>query len=96
MQRIRYNARHILLEDLEDALEVIEMLKGSQDFASLACEYSNCPSAGKGGKLGEFYSGSMAAEFERALYKMQENEISGPVATKHGYHIIEKLPLDKD
>jgi parvulin-like peptidyl-prolyl isomerase len=91
--RQRYNARHILLEDEEDALEILEMLKKGDSFEDLAKEYSECETGAKGGILGRFDSGSMVAEFEKALYHLKEGEISRPVKTKFGYHIIQRLSL---
>jgi parvulin-like peptidyl-prolyl isomerase len=88
-----FRARHILLADEEDALEMLIMLESGADFAKLALEYSECESAAKGGNLGRFRQGSMVPEFERALYHLQENEISKPIQTKFGFHIIQKLPL---
>jgi parvulin-like peptidyl-prolyl isomerase len=88
-----YRARHILLEDKEDALEILEMLYNGANFADLAREYSSCGSSEKGGDLGQFPTGSMVAEFERALYHMQVGDVSQPVQTKYGFHIIEKLEL---
>lgn len=88
-----YRARHILLEDEEDAFEILELLNSGNDFSILAKEYSECDTANKGGELGKFSSGSMIAEFERALYHMKIGEVSKPVKTKFGYHIIERLEL---
>ena len=88
-----YRARHILLEEIEDAHEILERLNSGESFEVLAKDYSECPSAEKGGMLGTFSSGSMVAEFERALYQMKEGEVSGPVQTKFGFHIIEKLKV---
>lgn len=92
-QRVYYRAKHILLEDEEDALEMLKLLDEGKAFEDLASDFSECESASKGGDLGIFVTGSMVAEFERALYQMKENEISRPVKTKYGYHIIKKLPL---
>ncbi len=89
-----YRARHILLEDEEDALEVISLIKSGNKFEELAKEYSECESGSNGGNLGKFSSGSMVAEFEKALYHMKVGEISKPVQTKFGFHIIEKLELN--
>lgn len=88
MQRKYYKARHILLEDEEDAQEVREMLLRGKDFAEAAREFSECDSAEKGGDLGRFASGSMDPEFERALYHLNLNELSMPIKTKFGYHLI--------
>lgn len=91
--RRRYKARHILVEDLEDALYVAEKLAAGEDFAGLAAELSECESASKGGMLASFYSGQMAGEFEKAVHQLKENEVSAPVKTEHGFHIIERLKL---
>jgi peptidyl-prolyl cis-trans isomerase C len=89
-----YRARHILLEDEEDANELITLLESGSLFEDLAKEYSECESSIKGGNLGRFSSGSMVPEFERALYHMEIGEISKPVKTKFGFHIIERLELN--
>lgn len=86
-----YRARHILLEDEDDALEILVYLKNGQKFEDLAREFSECESSLKGGNLGRFPSGSMLPEFEKALYHMKVGETSKPVKTKFGFHIIERL-----
>jgi parvulin-like peptidyl-prolyl isomerase len=91
MEKIYYKAKHILLEDEEDAAEIIEMIKNGKPFEEAAQEFSECDSAGKGGDLGRFPSGSMVPEFERALYNMQVGDLSDPVETKFGVHIIWRL-----
>lgn len=88
-----YRARHILVEYREDALYVLRQLKEGQDFAKLAKEYSECSSSEDGGNLGKFSSGMMVPEFERGLYQLKIGEISEPVKTKFGYHIIERQEL---
>ncbi|OUR99757.1 hypothetical protein A9Q84_01655 [Halobacteriovorax marinus] len=88
-----YRVRHILLEDIEDAEYVLEELAKGVKFEELAKELSECESAAKGGNLGQISSGQMAPEFERGLYKLEIDEISGPVKTEFGYHIIHRLPL---
>jgi parvulin-like peptidyl-prolyl isomerase len=88
-----YRARHILLEDEEDALELYQELQDGADFAALAKEYSECESSEKGGDLGKFATGTMVAEFERALYHLAIDEVSKPVETKYGFHLIQRLAL---
>lgn len=82
-------ASHILVADEETAKEVKQKLEDGADFAELAKEYStDKASAEKGGDLGYFTVGTMVPEFENAAYKLEVGEISEPVKTQHGYHII--------
>lgn len=83
------NARHILVADEETAFTVVEKLKAGGDFAELAKEYSSDGSASNGGELGWFTVGSMVDEFNDAAYALELNEISEPVQSQFGYHIIE-------
>lgn len=86
-----YKAKHILLEEIEDAQYVLERLEAGDEFEYLAKEFSECDSSHDGGYLGRFPSGSMYADFERALYHMSIGDISKPVKTKYGFHIIWRL-----
>ena len=81
-------ASHILVEDESVANEIKEKLNNGADFKELAKEYSNCPSKENGGNLGVFTKGQMVKEFEDAAFKMGVGEISDPVKTQFGYHII--------
>lgn len=91
--RRKYKARHILVEDLEDAQYVLEKINEGEDFSKLAEELSECDSASKGGLLPSFRSGQMVAEFERAVHHLKEGELSKPIKSEHGYHIIQRMPL---
>jgi foldase protein PrsA len=88
-QAEQVKASHILVEDEAKAKEVKEKLAAGEDFAALAKEYStDTASAESGGDLGFFSKGSMVAEFEDKAFSMKVDEISDPVKSEFGYHII--------
>ncbi|BBE30196.1 peptidylprolyl isomerase [Tepiditoga spiralis] len=88
-------ASHILIDSEEKANEILEELKNGTDFADAAKKYSSCPSKAQGGDLGYFGRGQMVPEFDSAVFNMELNEISNPVKTQFGYHII-KVTDKKD
>ncbi|MDX1737356.1 MAG: peptidylprolyl isomerase [Alphaproteobacteria bacterium] len=82
-------ARHILLENRQDAENIIILMGQQQDFATLARKYSTGPSAPDGGDLGYFTRGQMVKPFEDVAFSMQPNTYtSTPVETKFGWHVI--------
>lgn len=84
------NARHILVEDEETAKEIKAKLDAGEDFAKLAKEFSTDPGSGaKGGDLGWFTVGTMVPEFNDAAYALEIDQISEPVQSEHGFHIIQ-------
>lgn len=86
-------ARHILVEDEALANDLYKQLKDGADFAELAKEHSTDGSAAMGGDLGFFPRGQMVPEFDEKSFEMEVGEISGPVKSQFGYHIIEKLAV---
>lgn len=87
--KYQIRARHILLPTEDSALAVLEMLKNGADFERLAYDLSIDPSAKVNrGDLGYFIRGSMVEEFEKAAFVMEAGEISPPVKSRFGYHII--------
>jgi len=82
-------ANHILVDTLEEAEKIAEEIKNGLDFKEAAKQYSNCPSGGQGGSLGEFTRGQMVPEFEQATFSMTPGSISEPVQTQFGYHLIQ-------
>lgn len=74
---------------LTETKDVLNKIRAGEDFAKLAEKYSQDPgSAIKGGDLGWFGKGRMVKQFEDACYKTAVNQITGPIRTQFGYHII--------
>ncbi|MCX6648220.1 MAG: peptidylprolyl isomerase [Candidatus Bathyarchaeota archaeon] len=86
----KVRASHILVEKQSQALKVLEELKAGADFRELAKKYSTCPSGKKGGDLGQFGRGQMVREFEQAAFALKAGQVSEPVKTQFGYHIIKR------
>ena len=82
------NACHILVSTKEEADTVCAELAAGKEFAVVATEYSSCPSAAKGGDLGWFGKGMMVPEFETAAFALEENQVSDPVESQFGWHVI--------
>jgi len=85
---MEYNASHILVETEDEALALIDELEGGADFAELAQESSIGPSGPNGGQLGWFSAGMMVPDFEAAVFALEAGDISGPVLTQFGWHVI--------
>ncbi len=83
---------HILVEKQSHALAILERLKKGEKFAELAKELSIDTGSGKrGGDLGYFGRGKMVKPFEAAAFMLSVGQISEPVKTEFGYHIIKRL-----
>nr|WP_319248864.1 peptidylprolyl isomerase [uncultured Celeribacter sp.] len=83
-----FHAAHILVETEDEAKELVQDLKDGADFAELAKEKSTGPSGPNGGDLGWFTTGMMVAPFEEAVVAMEDGDISDPVQTQFGWHVI--------
>jgi len=81
-------ARHILVDDETEAKSVLEQLKSGADFAALAKEKSKDPGAAEGGDLGYFTKDQMVPEFADVAFKMYPGQLSNPVKTQFGWHVI--------
>lgn len=85
------HASHILVENKQHATQIKrEMEKGEASFEEMAEKHSECPSGDDGGDLGFFGRGKMAKPFEKKAFNMEEGEISEPVETQFGWHLIRK------
>src|SRR5450755_397803 len=99
----RVNVRHILLKTNEKdpksdatvkakAEDLVKQLRAGANFADLAKKYSEDPSsAQKGGEYDAVVRGQMVPEFEKAAFTLKVNEISEPVKTTYGYHVLQLL-----
>lgn len=83
-----YDASHILVASEEEAAEIVAELREGADFAELALARSEGPSGVHGGGLGWFGKGAMVQEFEDAVAALEQGEISEPVQTDFGWHVI--------
>ncbi len=83
-----FNASHILVETEEDAAAIKAEIDGGMDFTEVAKTRSTGPSGPNGGELGWFGLGMMVEPFETAVISMEAGEVSGPVQTQFGWHII--------
>jgi peptidyl-prolyl cis-trans isomerase C len=104
----RRHARHILIsinpdypentreKSLERIQSIAETLQRKpHKFPDLALKNSECPTAMNGGNLGEIIPGKLFPELDEALFKLRENEISKPVETEIGYHLIQCLKIQR-
>lgn len=81
-------ASHILVDTEKEAMKILDEINNGLEFSDAARQYSRCPSKDSGGALGEFSQGKMVPEFEQAAFSMEVGEISQPIQTQFGYHII--------
>jgi peptidyl-prolyl cis-trans isomerase C len=83
-------ARHILVETIAQAMDIYEKVKAGEDFGLLAKNSSKCPSGQQGGDLGVFGKGQMVKPFEDAAFNLGIGQLSTPVQTQFGYHLIQR------
>lgn len=86
--QMEYRAAHILVKTEDAAQGLIADLEAGADFAALAREHSTGPSATVGGDLGWFAEGDMVGEFFTAVAALKPGEVSPPVQTQFGWHVI--------
>lgn len=83
-----FDASHILVETEDEAKEIKAQLDDGADFAELAREKSTGPSGPNGGALGWFGKGQMVPEFEAAVLELEKGQVSDPVQTQFGWHLV--------
>lgn len=81
-------AKHILVEHSYEIDDLQKKLAAGTTFEKLAADFSMCPSGQQGGDLGNFSKGMMVRPFEEAVLALKEGEVSGPIKTQFGYHLI--------
>ncbi|MBS1960427.1 MAG: peptidylprolyl isomerase [Bdellovibrionales bacterium] len=83
-------ASHILVEKAFEVKDLQKKLAEGATFEQLAQDFSKCPSGKRGGALGEFGRGQMVKPFEEAAFNLQPGQVSEPVQTQFGYHLIKR------
>lgn len=83
-----FRASHILVDTMDEAVEIGDKLNAGAIFEEMAKRYSKDTTAKRGGDVGYFSAGQMVPEFEDACFVLKVNDVSGPVKTQFGYHII--------
>jgi peptidyl-prolyl cis-trans isomerase C len=91
---MKIHAVHILVKTEAEANVVLYDLTHGKDFGEVAKAKSICPSGKKGGDLGWFGKGQMVREFEQAAFNLKVGEISKPVKTQFGYHLIKVIETE--
>ena len=83
---------HILVKKQSEAIEILDKIKYGEKFGKMARQFStDSGSAKRDGSLGYFGRGKMVKEFENAAFTLQAGQISDPIKTQYGYHIIKRL-----
>mgnify|MGYP001238260592 FL=1 len=83
---------HILVKKQSEAIEILDKIKNGEKFGKMARQFStDSGSAKRDGSLGYFGRGKMVKEFENAAFALQAGQISEPIKTQYGYHIIKRL-----
>lgn len=86
-------AQHILVRNAADAVAIKKELDNGGSFEYYAQKYSICPSSKNGGYLGYFEPGQMVPEFEKKAFSMEVGEVSNPIRTNFGWHIIKVVDI---
>ena len=87
----RVHAEHILVKTAAEAQQIKKAIDDGGDFEYYARAYSLCPSGQNGGDLGYFGRGQMVREFEKAAFETPVGEVSKPLYTQFGWHLIKVL-----
>ncbi len=91
---MQFRARHILVENKYEAEDILKHIQEGKAFEELASKFSKCPSGRGGGDLGTFSPDQMVKPFEEAVKALEVGQVSQPVQTQFGYHIIERMDVN--
>ncbi|TFF95351.1 MAG: peptidylprolyl isomerase [Promethearchaeota archaeon] len=86
----KIRASHILVDKYSQAQQIYEDIQAGESFEKSAKAHSTCPSRKRGGDLGKFTKSDMVSEFWNACASLQLGEISKPVKSQFGYHVIKR------
>ena len=89
-QKEQVRAKHILVDHEFEAMDLLKKLSEGESFEELAQKFSKCPSGENGGDLGRFTRGKMVPAFEEAAFGLKVGDVSAPVRTQFGYHLIKR------
>jgi peptidyl-prolyl cis-trans isomerase C len=81
-------ASHILVKTENEANELLNKINSGESFEDIAKDVSLCPSGAAGGDLGYFGKGMMVKEFEDAAFALEKGQVSKPIQTQFGWHLI--------
>jgi len=87
---MQLRASHILVTSEAQANDLLNQINEGADFANLAQQNSSCPSSASGGDLGIFGLGMMVKPFEDAALATKIGEVSAPVQTQFGWHLVKR------
>ena len=84
----KVRASHILVKTEQEAIKLLGRIRSGESFDDLAKKHSECPSGKNCGDLGFFGRGQMVKAFEDAAFSMEVGQVSTPVKTQFGFHLI--------
>lgn len=91
---MKAQARHILLKTAEQAQALKQRIANGEAFDVLAKQHSICPSAKRGGDLGEVRPGQMVSVIDQVIFKKPLRVVHGPIKSKFGYHLVQVFYRD--
>lgn len=91
---MKAQARHILVRTAQEAEALRQRLTKGEAFDVLARKYSTCPSAKRGGDLGEVRPGQMVAAIDQVIFRKPIKQVHGPIKSRFGYHLVQVFYRD--